>query len=387
MRRLGCVFMLFAVGVACGPPPPGPSVLTGAVQVAAGAGHSCVIITGGAIRCWGANPYGQLGNGTTTDSPVAVPVATITNAVQVAAGALHTCAVLSGGTVSCWGWNANGQLGYSGAGSTTPVPVAGVTGAVGVVAGLGHTCALLSGGTVTCWGDNNYGQLGDGTTASSASPVSVINVDDVTQLATGSLSSHSCALLAGGAIQCWGANQAGQLGNGTISSSPPFGVPAPVVVSGINDATQIASGTSHACARRAGGTVSCWGDNNYRQLSGTSDGSSVPVPVAGVNDAAQVIAGDYHSCVRRSGGTVSCWGSNFRGQLGDGSVDTSTAPVPVSGLTGVTQLSGSLRHNCAVVAAGAVKCWGTNYFGELGNGSATRSLPFAIPTPVDVLSG
>lgn len=134
--------------------------------------------------------------------------------------------------MSCWGANGFGQLGNGTATpSTSPVPVFNVTTATGIVAGRDHGCAHLSTGTVRCWGINNFGELGDGTMDQSSIPVAVLNSDrsmltGVTAVAAGV--GHSCARLTDGTVSCWGNNTVGQLGNGGILVSP-----LPVKVIGI----------------------------------------------------------------------------------------------------------------------------------------------------------
>uniref|UniRef100_UPI0005B8DBFD RCC1 domain-containing protein n=1 Tax=Salinispora pacifica TaxID=351187 RepID=UPI0005B8DBFD len=120
------------------------------------------------ILAWGSNFFGELGNGTTTNSstPVAVSLPADTAAVAIAAGDAHSVALTAAGTVLAWGDNSHGQLGDgTGADSLTPVGVslpAGVT-ASAVAAGRDHSVALTSAGTVLAWGGNSFGQLGDGT--------------------------------------------------------------------------------------------------------------------------------------------------------------------------------------------------------------------------------
>ena len=127
----------------------------------------------GTVRCWGENDFGQLGNGTTAGATTPVQVTGLAGAVDVSAGWRHTCALLGNGTVQCWGQNQFGQLGNGTTTSrTTPVPVSGITGAIGVTAGWWHhSCALLGGGTVRCWGVNEWGQFGNGTRTSATTPV------------------------------------------------------------------------------------------------------------------------------------------------------------------------------------------------------------------------
>jgi hypothetical protein len=180
--------------------------------IAAGDTHSCARLSDGTVRCWGANNYGQLGNGTTTGSSTPVAVNGMTAAVEIAAGGKHNCARLSNGTVNCWGLNGYGQLGN---GSTTtffsaPVVVSGMSTAIDIAAGANHSCAVLSNGTVNCWGDNSYGQLGNGTSGGiSRTPVAVSGISTATAIVAGG--THSCARLSDGTVRCWGRNNSAQL--------------------------------------------------------------------------------------------------------------------------------------------------------------------------------
>jgi len=194
--------------------------------------------------------------------------------------------------VQCWGNNGVGQLGKDtpaiaiGEGDTltlsfTPVTVTGITTATAVAAGEGHTCALLANGTVQCWGDNQGGQLGNGTItrfhrSSSILVTTVTGITTATAIATGR--SHTCALLTNGTVRCWGWNYSGQLGNGTNTNAS-----TQVTVSGITTATAIAAGYAHTCAVLANGTVQCWGYGNAGQVwSGAIGNSSTPVQVSGL---------------------------------------------------------------------------------------------------------
>jgi uncharacterized repeat protein (TIGR02543 family) len=178
--------------------------------IATGSAHSCALLAGGTVTCWGENSYGQ----------ATVP-AGITSATAISAGGYHSCALLDGGTVTCWGDDYRGQA---------SVP-AGITTASAISAGEYHTCALLDGGTVTCWG----------ATRESHGQTSVpAGITTATAISAGEY--HTCALLDGGTVTCWGYGVYGQTS-----------VPA-----GITTATAISAGYLHSCALLDGGTVTCW---------------------------------------------------------------------------------------------------------------------------------
>jgi alpha-tubulin suppressor-like RCC1 family protein len=178
-----------------------------ATAISVGTYHACAIVASGSVQCWGENPFGQLGNGTTTDSNTPVTVSGIGNAIAIATTGGSTCALLASGEIECWGW----EVGNGGSRSSIPVLVAGISTATAITAGDEHVCAALRGGPVFCWGDNSYGQLGDGTTNNSGTPVRVHAIYAPTRLAAGSW--DTCALFSGGVMKCWGLNDRGQLGN------------------------------------------------------------------------------------------------------------------------------------------------------------------------------
>jgi alpha-tubulin suppressor-like RCC1 family protein len=154
------------------------SGLSGVVAISAGGSHSCALLSDATVRCWGRNVEGQLGSESIVSAYFAIPVAVtgLTGVSAVDAGGYHTCALISGGAVRCWGNNMEGELGNGlMSNSTLATTVNGLTGDVLVIAaGTTHTCALLSAGSVTCWGQNLAGQLGNGSTTSSLVPVVVL---------------------------------------------------------------------------------------------------------------------------------------------------------------------------------------------------------------------
>ena len=404
--------------------------ISNATQVTAGADHTCALLSSRHADCWGFNHYGQLGNDTETNSDAPVEVQGISSATEVTAGGEHTCAVLSSSHIDCWGHNFYGQLGNGTIGSSdTPVEVQGISNATQVTAGAEHTCALLSNGHIDCWGNNLYGQLGNGTNGGgSDTPVEVAGISNATQVrpapvtrarccpaatstagastATGSSGTarpaartrrwkcrgsakpprssgggeHTCALLSGGHIDCWGENGSGELGNGATSSSD-----TPVEVHGISNATEVTAGYYHTCALLSSGHVDCWGYDFYGELGNGSESeepdSDTPVEVQGISNATQVTGGGDHTCALLSTGHIDCWGENGSGQLGNATKgEQSDTPVEVHGLSNATQVTGGGDHTCALLSSGHIDCWGENGSGQLGNGSESEE----SDTPVEV---
>jgi alpha-tubulin suppressor-like RCC1 family protein len=344
--------------------------LPGAARaVSAGGRHTCVVTSRGAVECWGASYAGQLGDGRlrTRADPVAVPG--LPTALGVAAGRDYTCAVLHDGTVRCWGANAYGQLGSGKLPvRRVPQPVRGLPGrAIAVAAGERHTCALIRGGGVACWGANHVGQLGNGTFASSRTAVIVRGLHDAVTVSTGAF--HTCATTRTGGVRCWGMNASGELGAGTL-----FERSVRIRVGGVSAALAVAAGGGHTCARDDA-DVECWGANDAGQLgNGTRLARATPTPLTGFEGTAvSLAAGDRHTCALTTSGGVSCWGANGSGQLGDGSRADRRRAVRVRGLRDEqVRLTAGENHSCAVSARGAVRCWGRNASGQLGDGSSVR---------------
>jgi alpha-tubulin suppressor-like RCC1 family protein len=363
---------------------------SGGLSIAVGYKHGCVLLAEGKdaqgfgrIRCWGHNEWGQLGA-----NPGYQPrsVDGLSGVMSVTGGGAHTCVLTDAGGVRCWGTNWSGQLGD---GSTVtrfqPQDVSGLqVGVQTVDAGGMHTCALLTAGSVRCWGNNFYGQLGDGTKQDRLAPVAVSGLaGSVDALSVGRY--DTCVLL-DGSPWCWG------LANG----------PVPVKVGGLGEQVQaILPGGGYMCAITQNGGSKCWGANQYGQLGdGTYDKRTLPVDVVGLTGDASVrvaalSADAYHTCALASNGEVWCWGSNAAGQLGNGSTnDRSSTPHAIAALgSGVRIIAAgggrerwpfywasyALGHTCALTANGGVKCWGSNTTGQLGDGTLSdRSLPVNV---------
>ena len=337
----------------------------------------------GDVATFGANPYGQLGNGAVGSTPRPTPVRVLAGATDVAGGLEHALAVVSG-SVYGWGADLKGAVGDGGAyesAVTAPRRVGTLAGIDSVTTGHYHSMALdTATDAVWAWGWNSRGQTGPagGTSLKTGAPVRVTGLTgDVTMIAAGR--AHSLALV-GGRVYAWGDNGAGQLGTAadTARHSTPTlvaGLPAGV--------TWIAGGRDSSFAI-AGGALYAWGSNNYGQLGiGSTTSRSTPALVA--TGIKQVESGADHTVALSTSGAVSSWGRNRYGQLGYAGTANQTRPKAVPGLSGVTQVRVGRDHSIALTA-GSYYTWGRNDGGQLGL-SPTATPSTSSPTAISGLAG
>ncbi|MEY3691263.1 MAG: hypothetical protein RJB57_918, partial [Actinomycetota bacterium] len=289
-------------------------------------------------------------NSSSTTSPVDVCdigscSSLLSGATQISMGFGFACALLSDTTVACWGSNDRYQTG-SGAITATqvwPSRITGLTGVTAISSGYEHTCAVVTGGSLTCWGDNKYGQLGDGTTSSSK-VTSLVNVDraGVTSVTAVAATTHAtCVIAAAAKVKCWGGDSANELGYDATQTSP----------------------------------------NTYSfPMFGSPTVTAVHTPVTpqlgGTDITAKAIDGGPRAvCVISTGDALACWGSiaGMGVQTGGTNFGTAFSSNWVSGMTSTTNVAVSTSTVCAT-NAGTVKCWGAGPFGELGD-STTGSSP------------
>ena len=318
--------------------------------------HACALLEDGRIMCWGLNEFGQVGDGTHISRTAPVYVIGIEDAVQVASGGSFSCALLRNGSVACWGcyWCYCDPMDVHISHWPVKAKILVPSDAVQISASFSHVCALLRNGSVECWGCNFHGEAGVGEVSEMPwdyryHPVQL----NAVQVSSGGF--HTCALLANGSVACWGLNDSGQLGMGSVSDP----VPSPVRVPYLKDVSQVSAGYRHTCALLANGSVACWGDNRYGQLGdGTKENRSIPVKVLGLKGAVRVEAGARHTCALLRDMSVVCWGDNEYGQLGDGTLVSKPKPVRVKGISDAIEVSSGWSVSCALLENGTITCWG-----------------------------
>ena len=361
------------------------TALSGVVATAAGGQVSFALTSDGKVWAWGDNTYGELGNGTLVPVNSATPTQVMglpTDIIAIAAGSSHGLALESNGAVWAWGRNNFGQLGNGTfSNSATPVHVTGgplPANVLAIAAGSNHSMALAGtevGSSVWTWGYNNYGGLGNGT-ATTASPFGIATPALVAANSPGGVActggagslagvvaiaggaSQSLALEYNGTVMAWGFNSDGELGNGTTTTDvcAPIQVLGPGGISGpaLANVKVIASGVSQSMALTGDGSVWDWGYGISGQLgnnNANNASSDTPVQVVGsggtgfLSGITAISGGNSYSSALKSDTTVWTWGNNFYGSLGSGTTTTTgcnclNTPAQVVGLNDIGDLTG-----------------------------------------------
>src|SRR5690554_6537500 len=302
-------------------------VMTGAIKISAGENHTCALLEGKNVKCWGNNSDRQLGNAElstqnkqASSTAVDVNVADLQGVKAISVGNTYSCALLEAGDIKCWrkipsGFSANNLLELT---NKKPSQLATAS---------AHACVVTEDNQVQCWGDSS--KLGH----SESEATEVTGIDNA--LFVSSKGSHSCALLNNGRVRCWGSNLRGQIGNGDGGSiTSTVTIPSKNVIN-LSQVVSLSSGENYNCAVTQLGQVKCWGNNDNGQLGFTSTGSYKQqfypqVAASGISTAEEVSVSQNHSCARLKNDDVYCWGKNDRGQLGNGTQKGSDEPVRVT---------------------------------------------------------
>jgi alpha-tubulin suppressor-like RCC1 family protein len=282
-----------------------------------------------------------------------------------------------------WAWGANhfGQLGDgTETDSSTPVQVKGLTSVIAIDAAADRSVALESDGTVWVWGQSFALDGTPGVDEASYVPIRVEGLKDVAAIVTGSWG--GVAIDRNAIVWQW-----------TIRPKWMSKAGPPQRIECVRDVIALADGNDHVVALTRDGIAWAWGENADGQLGiGISSGSSMPVKVEGLTDIVAIDANvefgpDYRyrggsSVMVREDGTVWACGYNRFGQLGDGTTSNRNVPVQVKGLAGIVAITAGGSHSVAVDKDGRMWAWGDNSRGQLGDGSTTgRTTPVQVTGP------
>lgn len=350
------------------------------IRIAAGGSSTCAIAPSGAVMCWGGNEYGELGidSASTTKSATPVPVKdSATGVVALSGSSFGYCALSGSGRVRCWGDAVFGETSLDGKAPKgvhrpwyVPLDVQNLAeGIAAVRSGLYFGAALTVDGRIRTWGLDGKGQLGQGARPYNLVPTDVPIADvRFVDVAASPSGFFACGVASVGDVYCWGANERGQLGDGTLDDRT-----TPVKVTGLGGkAVAVTAGRSHACARMESRLVACWGSGDLGQLGdGVEPPRSVARAIPRLNGVVEVRAGSDHTCARLDSNAVWCWGSDDAGQL-SGTVLGTQEHGPRESLHapfGAEGIAGGGKHSCAI-AKGQVRCWGANTAGQRGDTGA-----------------
>ncbi len=293
------------------------SVSTTWTKVSSGEAHTCGIDQGSDLYCWGYNYFGQLGNNESGEGKQEIePVLVYASADgSFSTGRNHSCSIKSE-DLYCWGQNSSGQLGSGNYDNINqPFNIASTINWEMISAGDSHTCGITTDNDLYCWGMNASGQIGDGTINMKNVPEH-IGTEKWNYVSAGF--DHTCGIQVGGTLFCWGGNSEGQLGDNETNnnSNIPVGVDSIMVTSW----KMVSAGNMHTCGISSEDKLYCWGKNNYGQLgNGTIEPQNYPGELMG-NGWADVSAGDGFTCAVKITGAMYCWGLNEFGQLGIGAI-------------------------------------------------------------------
>ncbi|SEH05106.1 RCC1 domain-containing protein [Candidatus Venteria ishoeyi] len=346
--------------------------------------YACALDDAGQVKCWGnigeQRDYAETGSWQYRFD--AHNVSDTLHASQISTGSQHTCVISTldqengDNSIYCWGANEAGQLGNSSTQAIQqPEPVALVDAQwQDLSLGLAHSCAISSNGSLYCWGDNQQGQSGLGSVVNSKRPLLALENVSSPLLAH---QNHSCVQTVQGLL-CTGDNARGQLGIDNTRNANRF----LSVATDIGETQSLVAGLYHQCALSIDGQVSCWGDNSYGQLGdGSSDASQVPLSLT-LSNITKLSAGRDHTCTLDDSGQVFCWGNNRFGQVGNGSSENQNEPVMI--MSGVSQIVLGKQHSCTL-HSGLVSCWGNNSVGQLGQIDRKDKLePTLIANLIDI---
>jgi alpha-tubulin suppressor-like RCC1 family protein len=337
-------------------------------RIIAGETYALAFQTDGTLWAWGRNDFGQLGNGTFTDSTVPVQVDG-NDWQEVDAGFRHTLAIKADGTLWSWGEAIRGpdlRSANSSSASNLPIQIGSEANWQNIGAGAGHSIALKSDGTMWAWGNNHWGQLGDGTGIDSRTPIQVGSETNWQSISVGE--SHAFAIKIDGTIWTWGRNDNwwGVLGLG--DDDHRF---VPVQLGTDTDWQSVITGADHTLAVKTNGQLWAWGNNINGQIGNGEGKTGQRTPLQITSDISwqSLATGGLHSLGADTAGTLWAWGGDYSGQLG--AVSTYPQYIPVQPVWDASWQSvvAAASYSLGIKFDGTLWGWGRNQYGQLGDGT------------------
>lgn len=330
-------------------------------DIVIGTNHCFAIKNDGTVWAWGADAYGQLGDGDTIDKSTPVQIPELTNVISIVASGDHSLALKSDGSVLAWGYSSHGALGM---GNTdkyyTPTQISTfLANNISYITTGMTSFAIREDGSLLAWGSNAYGEYGNGNTFSSKVPVMVVkSSQEYNKIAVGT--DHILVIKDDGALYARGYNTKGQLGNGNNIDS----VDELIKVSGMNDVIEVAAGDSFSVALKKDGTLWTWGQNSVGQLG---DGSYMDrnTPYQILNNVSSISAGDKHVIILKNDGTVWGWGDNSYLQL-NLSYGNYNIPTQIISFLNTAEIFAGGNTSAAIQSDGKVRVFGDNRYGKAG---------------------
>lgn len=314
--------------------------------------HKAVIDKSGNLYLWGYNNFGQLGNGTRTNSSENL-IKVLENVRSVSLGYDFSAAITENGDLYLWGAGYEGQLGNgrNEIDNYSLVPIKILNNVLSVSLGGGHTAAVTKDGNLYVWGWNIYGQLGNGTYNSILNPTKLLN--NVAMVECGS--DYSAAITKDGNLYMWGRNQCGQLGNGTWDDQV---YPTKIM----DNVFAVSCGGAHTAIITKDGNLYMCGDNSSGELGINRSTQFQNTPIKVMENVVKVSCGGNHTAALTSNGDLYIWGDNERGQLGNGKNGSGNySDIPIKVMSNVADIVMGQGNSAAITQNGSMYIWGDIY--------------------------
>ncbi len=342
--------------------------------------HSCALAMDNSVWCWGMGSSGQMGRGNVQDSNMPRHVKKGNDFAVISVGQWHTCGIKTDGTLWCWGQNDLEwrQLGTSdGCLFTAPCQVGADNNWAQVDSSQRFNCALKKDKTMWCWGANEYGQLGDGSTVNRPTPAPGFPGNDWLEVRVAG--GFTCAMRQDGSIWCSGDNLFGQLGDGTTTERH-----TPVQAGRDTDWNMFGLGAPFVLATKDDNTLWVWGACPDWWAGGHETCGPTPHRYTRFSNF-HFVAGSAgkHTCLIMTDGSLACLGKNEHGQLGDGTFNESLVLKPVEPGSKWKFVSAGEACTCGIKDDDTLWCWGRNQYGAVGDGTnEDRNVPTKIITGI-----